>query len=64
MIVVTEKMWFNIGDGFKAVTPLTKRRQVAEQCIVEGGSMKLLTEGVNFIILDKEGKKYGNNTNV
>ncbi len=63
MIEISEKQWFEIGDGFKAVTPCTFRRQVAEQCIVEGGSMKLLTEGVNFVILDKEGRKYGDKAN-
>ncbi len=63
MITVTEKEWFNIGDGFKSITPLTQRRQVAEQAIVKGGSMKLLTEGIEFIVSDAEGSKYGNNTN-
>ncbi len=63
MIIVTEKDWFNIGDGFKAITPLTKRRQVAEQTIVDGGSMKMLTEGIDFIVSDKEGSKYANETN-
>ncbi len=58
MIVVTEKQWFEIGDGFKGITPLTERRQVAEQAIVKGGSMKMLTEGINFVIQDKEGVNF------
>jgi hypothetical protein len=62
MIVVTQIQWFNIGDGFKSMTPLTKRRQVAEQSIVEGGSMKLLTEGIDFKILGM-GEDDENNTN-
>ncbi len=63
MITVTKKQWFNIGDGFKKITPLTKLRQVAEEAIVEGGSMKMLTESIDFIVLDEEGSKHANNTN-
>ncbi len=58
MIEITEKAWFEIGDGFKSITPLTRRRQVAQQAIVKGGSMKLLTEGIDFVVSDKEGNKY------
>lgn len=63
MITVTEKQWFKIGDGFKTITPLTRRRQVAEQAIVRDGSMKMLTEGIDFIVSDKEGSRYADNTN-
>ncbi len=59
MIKVTEKQWFEIGDGFKGMTPLTLRRQVAEECLVkDSNSRRMLTEGVNFIIDDEEGRKY------
>ncbi len=54
MITVTEKQWFEIGDGFKSITPLTKLRQVAQQAIVKDGTMKMLTEGIDFIVSDKE----------
>jgi hypothetical protein len=63
VITVTEQQWFEIGDGFKRITPLTKRRQVAEQAIVEDGTMKMLTEGIDFIVSDKEGSRYADNTN-
>ena len=63
MIKVTEKEWFNIGDGFKGYTALTGRRQVAEEAIVKGGTMKMLTEGINFIVDDKEGRKYADKIN-
>ncbi len=58
MIKVTEKQWFEIGDGFKTRTPLTERRQVAQAAIVEGGSMQMLTEGIDFTVSDKEGGQY------
>ncbi len=54
MITVTEKQWFEIGDGFKSITPLTKLRQVAQQAIVKDGTMKMLTEGIDFVVSDKE----------
>ncbi len=63
MIEITEIDWFEIGDGFEGITPLTRRRQVAEQAIDKAGSMKLLTEGIDFIVLDKEGKRYGYKAN-
>ena len=59
MIVVTKQKWFEIGDGFKGITPLTKRRQVMEEFLVENGSSRrMLTEGVNFYVDDDEGRKY------
>ncbi len=63
MIKVTKQRWFEIGDGFKGITPLTVRRQVAEECIVKDGSRRMLTEGVHFYVDDEEGSKYANKTN-
>ncbi len=63
LIIVTEKRWFEIGDGFKGMTPLTVRRQVAEECLVEGGSRRMLTEGVHFYVDDEEGRKYADPNN-
>ncbi len=63
MIKVTKQRWFEIGDGFKSITPLTKRRQVAEECIVKDGTRRMLTEGVNFYVEDEEGSQYADINN-
>ncbi len=59
MIAVTKQKWSEISNGSKGITPLTKRRQVMEECLVENGSgRRMLTEGVNFYVDDEEGRKY------
>ncbi len=63
MIKVSKQKWFEIGDGFKGITPITERRQVAEECLVLGGTRRMLTEGVNFYVEDEEGSQYADINN-
>ncbi len=59
LITVTEQEWKQLSPDKKQVTPLTKRRQM----IYSNPSNphvdeKWITEGINFIVSDKEGEKY------
>ncbi len=63
MIKVTKQEWKMIAKDYKGRTPLTNLRQVFGGCIAEGGGTDLYTEGIDFIISDKEDSKHGNNVN-
>jgi hypothetical protein len=61
MVEVTEKEWKEIPNKKKRKTPLTKLRQWLWSAGNPDESW--ITETVNFIILDKEGRSHANETN-
>lgn len=64
MVTVTEKEWKHIPDSRKHTTPLTRRRQMLWNNPANPHVEEIwLTEGIDFIVSDKEGGRYADNTN-
>ncbi len=64
MLTITAEEWEKTSASKKNLTPLTKRRQLLWNNKQNPHVDELwLTEGISFIISDKEGSKYANNTN-
>lgn len=63
MITVSEKEWKDIPERDKRVTPLTGLRQYLWSNPEDRAERMWITESINFIISDKEGSRYADNTN-